>query len=81
MGTTGVRAVGDALVGAMEARGFWIGYVLWTLRRLVVADVFGLAREDTAAGGNRTLWLGGSRAVLGKDIICHRRHLPVRGFR
>ncbi len=77
MGTTGVRAVGDALVGAMEARGFWIGDVLWTLGRLVVADVFGLAREDTAAGGNRTLWLGGSRTVGGEDVTGHRRG-PLR---
>jgi len=48
VGATIVGAVGGALVYAVEARAFWVHDVLWPLRGFVVANIYGVTREDTA---------------------------------
>jgi len=48
MGTTIIGAIGGAMVGSVETGGLWVHDVLWTLRGLVVSNVFGVSGEDAA---------------------------------
>ena len=71
MGATHVGAVFVTVVGAMEARGLRFHDSLRAHWGAVVANVFGLARHDTAFTDHGGLRLRGFGAEFAKDITTH----------